>query len=181
MNSYDLTSHTSLEAALSQYYIDSEASVRLTLHGPRSYCDLKAIQDPKIKEILVNVGIEFERAQGNRFFNFTHTFRPIETRENNRENDNLVKDTFAFINAAINDQTNGKLTLNLTDITKLIVKKAEDRSFIVPRRAYELEIEVSEKAVTTAEKSGLVFREYVSSLPKSTTAYVLGIGEKQEE
>lgn len=177
MNSYDLTSHTQLEAACRQYLIDYEAPVRLTLHGPRSYCYLKAIEDPKIKEILVNVGIAFERAQGNTFFNFIHTFRPIETKESNRENNDLVKDTFAFIKTAVNDQTQGQLNLELTDMTKLVVKKAEDRSFIVTRRAYELDVEISEKAVETAEKSGLVFREYLSSLPKGVTAYALGVGE----
>ena len=179
MNNYELNSFIPLQASTSQYDIDHNAPIKLTLHGSRSCCHLRAIQEPKLKEILANVGIEFERVKENKFFNFIHTFLPTETSESNKGNSDLVKDIFVFVKEAINNQTNGKLTLDLTDMTQLVVQKAEDRTTQPPCRAYELVINLSEKAVETAEKSGLIFREYLSFQPQRSEdiPYILGVGE----
>lgn len=138
---------------------------------------LKAIQDPKLKEVLSAVGIEFERSKRNTFFNFSHTFTSTAKNEIHRTNDNQVVDIFDFVNTAVNTQTNGQLILDLADMTKLVVSKGEDRSFQPAHQAYELSIEISEKAVETAKKSGLVFKENVSSLPEGTVAYIQHVGQ----
>jgi hypothetical protein len=43
---------------------------------------------------------------------------------------------------------------------------------------YELDVSISEKAVETAEKSGLVFRKYASP-PQGAVVYHLGVGQKE--
>jgi hypothetical protein len=177
--SYDLSSHTSLEAACRQYRIYDDNPVEFTLDGARSYCRLKGIQDPELKETLSKVGAEYERTQHNTFFNFTHRFTPAEKRESNGINDDLVNDIFKFANTAVTAQTQGNLTLNIADMTALVVQKAEDRSFLMgSHRSYTLRIELSEKGLETAEQSGLVFKEYVTSLPEGVVAYALGVGQK---
>jgi hypothetical protein len=47
--------------------------------------------------------------------------------------------------------------LDLTDVNKLVVQKAVDRSFLMgPHQAYELGVTIPEKTVEVAEKSGLI-------------------------
>lgn len=176
--SYNLHSHTDEEAICSQYSINTNAPVQLTLSGPRSYCLLTAIQDPTLKETLSKVGIQHERTRNNTFFNFSHTFTPTEKNESLKDNDTHVVDIFEIVNSAVNAQTNGKLVLDLSDITALVVKKGEDRSFTPAHCAYELSIKMSEQAVETAKKSGLTFNEFISSCPKGTEMWVMRAGQK---
>lgn len=116
--------------------------------------------------------------QHNTFFNFSHAFTPVARNENNKVQDDLVGDVFAFVNAAIQDQTMGQLGLELTDMTRLVVNKAEDRSSITVCQAYELTLECSEKVIETARKSGLLFFEYPSGPPQGTQAIALGVGQE---
>jgi len=188
--SFALTSHMPLQAATRQYLINSDAPVSFTLHGPTSYCYLKGIQSPQLKELLAKVGSAFEKTAWGIFFNVTHTFTPTEATDSksnqnlddqvNKDLDNQVQvqNIFACVKTAIAEQTDGTLALDLTDVTRLVVQKAEDRSFPMgPHRAYKLGITISEKAVEAAEKSGLVFRKYGHSLPTDERVYVLGVGQ----
>lgn len=175
--SFDLKSHVTTAASCSQYHIDDLAPVKLVLFGSNSYCYLKAIQNPQLKEILSKVGAEFERSKNNVFFNFSHTFTPTEKNESSKENDDQVSEIFEFINTEVHAQTGSKLTLDLDDMTQLTVEKAEYRSRKQTYRAYEMGIRLSEKTVETAKKSGLVFREYYTSPPEGTIVYAMGVGQ----
>ena len=170
---FTLTSHISIKAAISQCVVPDDAPVSLSLSGPNSYCFLKAIQKPELKELLLKVGAAFEKKERCAFFLVNHTFTPTEATKS-KSNENLgdqvnedlenqvqVKDIFAFVKGVITEQTDDKLALDLTDVTRLVVQKVEDRSFIMgPHRTYTLQITISEKSVEMAEKSGLVFRKY---------------------
>lgn len=186
--SFALTSHMTLQAAIRQYYIDSDAPVRLGLYGDQSYCNLMVIHDPKLKEILAKVGTAFEKANGNTFFNVQHKFTPTEATDSkssgacddqiDEDHGKQVQDIFVFVKADMAKQTGGKLALELTEVTRLVVKKGEDRSFMMePHRAYELEVGISDKALIAAEKSGLVFRKYGGPQPTNEPAYILGVGQ----
>jgi hypothetical protein len=185
---FALTSHMTLQAAIGQYFVDCDAPVGLTLHGPNSYCYLKGIQSSQLKAILSKVGDVFEKNKGNTFFNVCHTFTPVEATESKssgNDDDQIdknhtteVRDIFAFVKTAVSEQTSDQLTLDLADVNRLVVQKAVDRSFLMgPHQAYELEVTIPEKTVEAAEKSGLIFRKYGLSQPSDEPAYVLGVGQ----
>ena len=187
--SFALTSHMTLEAEIYQYSVDWDAPVRLTLYGLNSYCDLKGIQNSYLKAILSKVGDVFEKSKGSTFFNVCHTFTPVEATESkSSENDDdqidknhitEVSDVFEFVKAAVSEQTNDQVTLDLTDVNRLVVQKAVDSSFLMePHQAYELVVTIPEKTVEAAEKSGLIFRKYGLSLPSDEPAYILGVGQQ---
>jgi hypothetical protein len=186
--SFALRSHMTLQAAISQYPIDCDAPVGLTLYGQNSYCYLKGIESSQLKAILSKVGDVFERDEGNTFFNVSHTFAPVkptESKSSGNEDDQIdkncttaVRDIFPFVKTAVSDQTNGQLTLDLTDANKLVVGKAVDRSVLMrPRQAYELGVTIPEKTVEAAEKSGLIFREYGFPQSSGKLVYALGVGQ----
>ena len=190
--SFALTSRITLGAQIKQYTINDNGPVNLTLYGSESYCDLKAVQNPQLKEVLAKVGAAFEEKAGWNFFNVDHTFTPTEATDNKSSEDNedldnraQVKGIFAFVKAAIAGQTNGMMALDLTDVTRLDVHKAEDRHGVIrrhehrlaPHRTFELGVRISEKATEAAEKSGLIFREYAKAASADSTAFALGVGQ----
>jgi hypothetical protein len=182
---YSLESFKPLEAACSQYFIDTRKPVRLTLHGPKSYCYLQPISDPSLKAALDNVGVAFERTHHNAFFNFSHTFTPTgKSIDSTNETDMFVGQIFAFVKTAVAAQTNSKLNLNLGDMTKLVVGKAEDRGgfFIDTKRAYNLSVGISQETVERATKeAGLTFENYLTSTPPGTRVFGLGVGQDKIE
>jgi hypothetical protein len=163
--SFALQSHRQMGAACSQYYISDSAPVSLTLFSDQSYCDLNPIRNQSIKDSLINVGADFEKIKSMTFNNFVHTFNRENLQEIQINNDNLVNEILPFVNTAIEDQTNEKLTLKLDDLLQLQVRKAVDFSWMIPRRAYELSVTVPEKILKTAEQSGLSCRKFGSYTP----------------
>lgn len=156
--SFKLTSDVYDEAMKSKYEIDPNSAVMLCIGGSRITCTLKSINDDKFKAILAQVGIDFEKNSLNKFFIFFHTFERVESGGMSEIND-LVKTILPFVNAAISKQTNDQLNLSLQDLSYLVIKTAEDRKYNPSRRAYELQVTVTEEMVEKAKKAGLVFRE----------------------
>lgn len=166
--------------------VDNKAPVRLSLVGPnRSYCHLKGIEDPKLKEVLAKVMDAFEKNIRAFFFDVTHIFTPTESKSSDdriaEDLNSQILSIFTFARTAVAGQTGDKLQLQVTDITKFIVEKAEDGGFLPPHRAYELNLVLTEKAVKTARELGLVFREHASSSVsevKADRTQPLSLGER---
>ncbi len=177
-------SHCELEAIQDPKLKETVAKVGIGLCS-----HLKAIYDPQLKAVLVKVGSAFERKERGLdvFFNVHHHFTPSEAIDNkdsdtriDEEHTRQVHDIFAFVKTAINEQTNGNLSLDLTDVAKLTVSKAEDVGFLCSsRRAYELEVRLSEKAVEAAKKSGIVFQKTYGFAPQpaGTRTFAVGVGQ----
>jgi hypothetical protein len=122
-------------------------------------------------------------------FNVCHTFTPVKATDSkscgndddqiDKNHNTELRDIFAFIKTAVSEQTNDQLTLDLTDVNRLVVEKAVDRSFLMgPHQAYELKISIMEKTVEAAEKSGLIFQKYGPSQPSDKPVYALHVGQR---
>lgn len=180
-SSCTFSSSISMRAASAQYPIDTMGPVRVTLHSPSSYCYLKSIDVPGLKDILAKVGAELESRYSG-FMNVHHTFTLTEATETKSDSraEAVVEDHYsqfqcilAMAKTGIAKQVSLGFALTVSDITKLVVNKVLHNH----ARAYTLDITLSENGMKLADKAGLVFQDYITSIPKGTIATHVGVAQ----
>nr|QBK92788.1 MAG: hypothetical protein LCPAC401_04260 [Pithovirus LCPAC401] len=178
-----LDSHCGMRAACTQYSINNNALVKITLYGSEHYCCLKSVDSPDLKNIAKRVGEKFDDDIRSEFFNVTHTLKPYTSKQetNSSEENKEFFEIFSIMRVAFQMETNMKLTLN--DVSKITVSKAIDRNTNrlirkEPLRVYELGLTLSKDAESRLKvKESANFRKFENQTPKGYIVYAMGVGQ----
>ncbi len=178
-----LDSHCGMKAAFTQYSINNNVPVKITLYGSEHYCRLKAVDSPELKNLAKRVGEKFDDDIRFEFFNVTHTlkFHTSKQKTNSSDETKNFLEIFSIMRAAFQRETSMKLTLS--DVSKITVSKAIDRNtkWLIrkePLRAYRLGLTLSEDTVSRLRvKENANFRKFGNQVPKGYIAYAIGVGQ----
>jgi hypothetical protein len=148
-----MTFWSSMTAGCSQFRISSECDVEMIVSGPSKYTFLKL--DPKQTQIVnalaKKVGIEYEKGpKSNTFMVYNGTFLPgrVKVEDSSYKASSEEKEIFGQIFDIASTSIAKQLSwsLNPEDVTKIVLEKTVDFSFIEANRACRLSIQLSQSA-----------------------------------
>lgn len=160
------TCWTSMSSACSQFEIDTEMPFRVSLSGSKSYTylTLDETDSKMIRQVAKMIGIVHEQLpKTNRFMVYNTTFTPVKDWVKSKDSCDtvLLKKIFDIVAVAIKSQLN--LTIALSYLSSIQLRKTIDFSFKPPKQASELYICLSEEAANDLEiNENEEFRRYLT-------------------
>lgn len=155
-NNSNISFHTTLSAACSQFSINHENTVKMTLSGPSSYMYLKldAEQSQTVNELARKIGIQHESGpERNKFMVYSATFLPgrivAKSAKDTPEEEKVFGQIFETATASIAKQMGW--SVGPADVAKIVLEKTVKFSLNKPKRACSLSIELSESAAARLE------------------------------
>ncbi len=177
-----LDSHCGIEAACTQYSINNDTPVKITLYGSKHYCHLKDVDNPELKTLAKRIGEKFDDDIKSKFFNVIHTLKlHTSKQETNSNEENKEFFVFLIMREAFQRETNMRLTLS--DVSKITVSKGIDRNtnWLIrkePLRVYELGLTLSKDVESRLRvKENANFRKFENQAPKGHITYAMNVGQ----